>query len=48
MALTPSSRRMPRRIEMIKMLHFLVIVVESSSETPHSACNSTINGLGML
>ena len=30
------------------MLHFLVIIVELSSETSHSAFNTTIDGRAML
>ena len=34
--------------EMVKMMYFLVNMVDSSFETSHSASNSTTNGLAML
>ena len=49
MALTPPPRGAcpDGGVEMTKILHFLFIVVESSSETSHSASNSTGNGRAM-
>ena len=45
-----SSHPRMRREEGVraKMLYFLVIIVGTSSETSHSAFNSTTNGLAML
>ena len=48
MALTPSSWRMPRGVEMVKMMYFLVKMVDSSLETSHSASKSTDKGRAML
>ena len=48
MALTPFSWRMLRGVEMVKMMYFLVTVVDSTSETSHSASNSTGKGRAML
>ena len=39
---------MPRGVEMLKIMYFLVTVVESSFETSHSAPNSTGKGRAML
>ena len=44
LAIPPPSRRIPGWVEMAKILHFLVIVVDLGSETSHSTFNSTGNG----
>ena len=48
LALTPSSRRMHRGDKMVKMMYFLVNMVDSSFETSHSASKSTDKGRAML
>ena len=48
MPLNPSSRRMPRGVEMANMRYFLLIAVGLSSETSHSASNIINNGRVML
>ena len=48
LALTPSSRRVHRGDEMVKMMYFLVRMVDSSFETSRSASNSTDKGRAIL
>ena len=44
----PFARAPNEGVVLVKMVYFLVNMVEMSSETFHSASNSTANGLTML
>ena len=44
----PQKRKMAKGDKMVKMMYFLVNMVDSSFETSHSASNSTDKGRAML